>query len=93
MRRRAPSDARRMSITSADQDAAERGQREKTGSRSERRRLSIQAMRDESAGMSVGFDSPDHGGELHDEVVGMLDVIDDHVSTGEWDQSLRGELA
>lgn len=78
---RSARDPRRQSVSSADQDSAERGQREKTGSRSERRRISIDRMQDEGAGTSVSYDMPAEG-ELHDEVVGMLDVIDDHVSTG-----------
>ena len=88
--RRTLSDTRRGSTSLSPEDAAERGQRGRarsgTGtSTAEQRRESVQQeMREgDDDGTPVSFDLPEEHEELHDEVVGMLDVIDDHVSTGE----------
>ncbi|CAD6568158.1 MAG: hypothetical protein TREMPRED_004307 [Tremellales sp. Tagirdzhanova-0007] len=48
--------------------------------------------REDSAAGPVSFDLPEEGSELHDEVVGMLDVIDDHVSTVNHLQNMTNTL-
>ena len=79
--RRSPSSYRQGSVSSANRDAVRNGERE--GSSTSPRLIAASRLRADSAAGPVSFDLPEEGSELHDEVVGMLDVIDDHVSTGE----------
>lgn len=77
--RRSPTDPRRPSFL-ADLESGRAG---RPRSPVDRRRDSIeQQMTGDNEITPVSFDLPDEGGQLHDEAVGLLDVIDDHVSTG-----------
>ena len=79
---RSPSVAKSPSINSADRGSPVVEQREKQGASGDSRRLSISGMQRLRGGTPVSVDIPSENRELHDEAVGVLDVIDDHVSTG-----------